>query len=176
MPEIGDFDFTRHWTDPDDFPTYVGSEEVVRADMQSLFDEIKIFFNSILLPAVNALTRGVITPGSVETTSIQDGAVTQAKMAEASVGGLQLVDGSISTNKLAAAAVTLEKLASSCVDTAQLINAAVKTAKIDNGAVTAEKLGSDVRPTHVGFVVGTGDPTQNPSLISNGQVYLKIEN
>ena len=175
MPTIGNLTFSKVWTNPDDFPTYEGSEVKVREDMQCLYDEIQLFLNGTLVPALNALIEGGYAPGAVDTAAIQDGAVTLAKMAADSVGGTQLVAGSVSSTKLADGAVALAKLADLCVSTAKLVDYCVTAAKIANGAVSAAKLGTDIVPENVGFVVGTGDPTEDPSLISEGQVYLKIE-
>lgn len=45
---IREFDYTKNWTDPNDFPTYEPDETKVRADMQVLYDEIKDFLNGPL--------------------------------------------------------------------------------------------------------------------------------
>lgn len=42
--------FTKSWTSSEDFPTYEPDETKVRADMQLLFDEIKNYINTTLLP------------------------------------------------------------------------------------------------------------------------------
>ena len=47
--------FTKDWTKPEDFSTVETNEERVRADQQLLFDEIKTFLNTKLIPALEAL-------------------------------------------------------------------------------------------------------------------------
>lgn len=172
---VSDLAFSKVWTNPDDFPTYEGSEVKVREDMQCLYDEIKQFLNGSLIPALNALIEGGYAPGAVDTAAIQDGAVTLAKMASDSVGSSQIVAGSVTSSKLADLAVTTAKLALLSVGTAQLADLAVTALKLADGSVSNAKLGTDIVPESVGFVVGTGDPTEDPSLISEGQVYLKLE-
>ena len=172
---VSDLAFSKVWTNPADFPTYEGSEAKVREDMQCLYDEIKQFLNGSLIPALNALIEGGYAPGAVDTAAIQDGAVTLAKMAADSVGSTQIVSGSVTTSKLGGLSVTQEKLALLCVGAAQLADYAVTALKLADGSVTNTKLGTDIVPESVGFVVGTGDPMTDPTLISEGQVYLKLE-
>lgn len=178
---ISDLVYQRVWTNREQFPTYEGSEDQVRLDLQYHPDAIKNFINDTLLPALNALIEGGYAPGAVDTAAIAPNAVTQAKLstvedeAGAAVGTNQIING----------AVTLLKMAANSVDNAQLVNGAVTllkmaidsvgTAQIIDGNVTAAKLGTDVVPESVGFVVGTGDPMTDPTLISEGQVYLKLE-
>ena len=47
--------FTKDWTKPEDFSTVETNEERVRADQQLLFDEIKTFLNTKLIPALEKL-------------------------------------------------------------------------------------------------------------------------
>lgn len=53
---IDELEFEKVWTDSDDFPTYEGSEEQVRADMQYHPDAIRDYINNVLLPALYAET------------------------------------------------------------------------------------------------------------------------
>lgn len=175
MPTIGNLTFPRVWTNPDDFPTYVGSEVTVREDMQCLYDVIQTFINGTLVPTINAILEESYSPGSVDTAAIQDAAVTLAKLASDSVDATKLAAGSVTTSKLADIAVTTAKLALLCVGTAQLADYAVTALKLADGSVGNAKLGADIVPESVGFVVGTGDPMTDPTLISEGQVYLKLE-
>jgi len=187
-PIESDFAYEKEWTDPVAFPTYEGSPEQVRADLQYHPDAVKDYVNTTLIPLINELVAAVnafmsltipdhsvvnaqlsritdeggaavdtdnIMLGAVDTAQLADGAVTFAKMGSNAVNTAQLVDG----------AVTLDKMGSNAVDTLQLVN----------GAVSGVKLGNDIVPQNVGFVIGTGDPSQNPGLLSNEQVYLKLE-
>ena len=61
--DIQEFNFTKNWTNPTDFPTYEESEERVRQDQQYLFDEIKKFINGTLIPK---LKEGALPPGGTE--------------------------------------------------------------------------------------------------------------
>lgn len=57
--------------------------------------------------------------------------------------------------------------------TASVGTNSVNTAAIQEHAVTAVKLGTDIKPEHVGIVMGTGTPTTASPIISPGQIYLK---
>lgn len=54
MP-LNKLNFTKDWTNPSDFPTVETNEEQVRADQQLLFNEIKVFLNNKLIPALESL-------------------------------------------------------------------------------------------------------------------------
>ena len=47
--------YSKEWTNPTDFPTVETDEAQVRADQQLLYDEIKTFLNTKLIPALEAL-------------------------------------------------------------------------------------------------------------------------
>ena len=89
LSPLESFDYTRDWTKPADFPTFEDVETVVRADMQFQPNELKTFINNVLvsfintelIPLVDALVSGTVTPDSVYTAAIQKGAVTLAKLA-----------------------------------------------------------------------------------------------
>lgn len=49
FPHLG---FTRSWENSKDYPTYEPNERVVRADMQSLHNEVRDYINDKLIPAV----------------------------------------------------------------------------------------------------------------------------
>ena len=52
---LNKLNFTKDWTNPSDFPTVETNEEQVRADQQLLFNEIKAFLNTKLIPALESL-------------------------------------------------------------------------------------------------------------------------
>lgn len=89
LSPLESFDYTRDWTKPADFPTFEDDETVVRADMQYQPDELKTFINNVLvsfintelIPLVDALVSGTVTPDSVYTAAIQNGSVTLTKLA-----------------------------------------------------------------------------------------------
>ena len=47
--------YSKEWTNPTDFPTVETDEAQVRADQQLLYDEIKTFLNTKLIPALENL-------------------------------------------------------------------------------------------------------------------------
>lgn len=139
MPIPTDFDYTRKWTNSDDFPTYEAEEAKVRADMQALFDQIRDALNALavaiiganipctpisggvadtvdgalaeLKAAVDAATTGTLPDGSIATVKLMDSAVTEAKLADDAVSEDKIVDGAVSGDKVAAGAVAPGKLA-----------------------------------------------------------------
>lgn len=178
---IGELSFDKVWTDPAQFPTYEGSEDQVRLDLQYHPDAIKGFINTYIIPALNEIIEGSYAPSSVGTAAIIDNNVTKAKLSTVNDEAGAAVD----TAQIAAGAITLLKMAQNSVGTDQLVGGAVTLAKMDSnsvdtaqlvgGSVTALKLGTDILPPNVGFVVGTDDPMENPSVLPVGKVYLKLE-
>lgn len=89
LSPLESFVYTRDWTKPADFPTFEDDETVVRADMQFQPNELKTFINNVLvsfintelIPLVDSLVSGTVTPDSVYTEAIQKGAVTLEKLA-----------------------------------------------------------------------------------------------
>lgn len=177
---IGELSFKKVWTNPTDFPTYEGSQEKVRSDMQYHPNVIKDFINTYIIPALNEIIEGSYAPSSVGTTAIIDKNVTKDKLSTVN----DPTGAAVDTDQIVNGAITLLKMALNSVDTDQLVDDAVTLAKMDSnsvgtdqivgGAVTADKLGSDIVPENVGFVVGTDDPLEYPDLISEGQVYLML--
>ena len=56
--------YSKDWTNPTDFPTVETDEAQVRADQQLLYDEIKTFLNTKLIPAAKAfqaIIKGTMT-------------------------------------------------------------------------------------------------------------------
>lgn len=69
--KITELRYTKDWTNPSDFPTYEPNETQVRADMQFLFNEIKHWLNTILVPAVKqAAQTGGGSGGSLSGTYV----------------------------------------------------------------------------------------------------------
>ena len=81
---------------------------------------------------------GVPDDDSVSTIKIQDGAVTNAKLA-GSIAGSQLLDATISTAKIADLAVTVGKLAGS-ITGSKLTNGTITSTQLADSAVTNAKL------------------------------------
>lgn len=74
---IKEFEFTKDWRNPADFPTYEGNEGNVRADLQWLFDEIKQYLNGELLPGIETpeLPAGGVKGQALMKLSSEDGDV-----------------------------------------------------------------------------------------------------
>lgn len=87
----------------------------------------------------------------LKTKYIQDGAVTEPKLANASVSAGKLQTNSVTNSKIANDAVSNLKIADDAVDSRTLANDAVQTANILNDAVTGPKilieLGGSLRGT-----------------------------
>lgn len=81
--------------------------------------------------------------GSVDTASIQDGAVTAAKIANQGLGANTLAAGAVTTAKIADAQITAAKIAAAGLTTNTLANFAVTTAKLNNASITSEKIAED---------------------------------
>jgi hypothetical protein len=141
MPIDTNFDYTRKWTNSDDFPTYEADEAKVRSDMQALFDQIRDALNALAqaISAVNipftpttgipdvsdvqaaieavqaqiaaAVLEGIVPDGTIATAKLADGAVTEPKLAEDAVTGEKIADGAVGGSKLAEGSVDSSKLA-----------------------------------------------------------------
>ena len=141
-------EFTKSWTEPDDFPTFEDSEEQVRSDMQLLFDECRDGVNRLAgeiraenipfqrSPGIDAVT--VQNALEVLRESIVD--ATMGELPDSSIVDGKLADGAVTEPKLADSAVTAAKIAGGAVRTEKLAPSAVSTEKLKNGAVTAEKV------------------------------------
>lgn len=126
------FDFTKNWENPADFPTYEENEEQVRADIQLLYDELKVGLNN-LMSELEKVTAGSSGAGSIgveplvslpgvanvmdaisaimeEMADIQAGAVLPNSVTET-----ELADDAVTTPKLNAGAVTTPKIANEAV-------------------------------------------------------------
>jgi hypothetical protein len=118
--------------------------------------------------------------GAIQTSNIQDGAVTSAKIAtggiatvdmeDGSVTSLKIANGGVATADIADGAIKTEKIAAGAVATADLADAAVTTAKIADANVTSGKLATDISITNLAY---TGTLTGGTGVINlgSGQVY-----
>lgn len=131
LSPLGSFDYTRDWTKPADFPTFEDDETVVRADMQFQPNELKTFINNVLvsfintelIPLVDALVSGTVTPDSVYTAAIQKAAVTLEKLASdvtaKALGAPDKVNG-VAPDTSGNITITGEKIAMSASDATTL--------------------------------------------------------
>ncbi len=109
---------------------------------------------------VTAGGLATLTAQSIDTSNLQDAAITESKLADGAVTTLKIAANTVATNqlinnaittakindlavttgKLADLAVTLDKLATDSVDTSKLVNASVDTSKLANVSVSTAKL------------------------------------
>jgi hypothetical protein len=74
---------------------------------------------------------------------IEDGSVTNVKIANGAVTNVKIANNAVDTTQLADGAVTSDKIADGAIHTAQLASEAVADGNIAGGAVTAYALGND---------------------------------
>lgn len=155
-------EFTKNWTNPEDFPTFEDNEAQVRADIQLLFDQCRDGINRLAeevtaenvpfrrSPGIDAVTvqnalevlRDEIT--GVTLGQLPDGSVTGAKLENGSVTGEKLAGGSVTREKLTGGSVTEEKIAEGSVTEGKLADGSVTKAKLAPDALTGKAdLGSD---------------------------------
>ena len=86
-----------------------------------------------------AVTEEKIGDNAVITRTIQDGAVTQPKMAPNSVGGPNIVDGAVITSKIQDLNVTNQKIADDGVTTEKILGGTIQFSDIgQNGAASGQ--------------------------------------
>lgn len=148
MPIDTSFDYTRKWTNSDDFPTYEADEAKVRSDMQALFDQIRDALNALAQAIDAANIPFTPIPDVLSSTNLQD-AIEEVQAQIADVVLSQIPDGTITTAKLADGAVTEPKLADDAVTGEKIADGAVGGSKLADGVVDSTKLAL----TDGGFVV-----------------------
>lgn len=149
--EIPKLKFTKLWTNHDDFPTVETREEVVRSDMQLLFNEIRDYLNTTLSGVVAAVSDkvagllgdsgakqiGFTATERIDKYNVQDAIEdVQAQLVSVSQGAV--ADGAVTAQKLADSAVTAQKLADGAVGTAALAPDAVTADKLAMSAVDTD--------------------------------------
>lgn len=84
-----------------------------------------------------------IDNNAVTTAKILDANVTTAKLAANAVSAAKLADGAVGTAKIADGAVTTAKIADSSINAAKIIDGTVGTAELATDAVTAAKIAAN---------------------------------
>lgn len=119
MSYLEKLEFSKDWTDAEDFPTYEPDESQVRADLQLLHNEAKAAINALVdklesaefashlavsaegMTATNlaaALAEILATAKAAQAGTIVDGTVTEAKLAAALVQKINSIDVTYSMN------------------------------------------------------------------------------
>lgn len=65
-------EFTKNWTDSDDFPTFVENEAQVRADMQELHTQMQNYINNVLTPELDAALSSKVTRAGLSLTAVNN--------------------------------------------------------------------------------------------------------
>lgn len=196
--EIPKLKFTKLWTNHDDFPTVETREEVVRSDMQLLFNEIRDYLNTTLSGVVSTIGDtltalqgktgagriGFTKTAAIDQENVQDAIeCVQAQLVNVSQGGIadgavtaqKLADGAIGTAAIADAAVTYDKIKDKAVGSAKLADNAVSERKIATNAVQERQIfDGSVTEGKIGYGAVTAnkisDGAVGSSKIANGAV------
>lgn len=161
--EIPKLKFTKLWTNHDDFPTVETREEVVRSDMQLLFNEIRDYLNTTLSGVVSTIGDtltalqgkagagriGFTKTAAIDRENVQDAIecvqkqlvnVSQGGIADGAVTAEKIADGAVGTDAIADAAVTYDKIKDKAVGSAKLADNAVSAKKIATNAVQERQI------------------------------------
>lgn len=161
--EIPKLKFTKLWTNHDDFPTVETREEVVRSDMQLLFNEIRDYINGTLSGVVSTIGDtltalqgkagagriGFTRTAAIDRDNVQDAIErVQEQLVEVSQGGI--ADGAVTSEKVAAGAIGTAAIADAAVTYDKIKDKAVGSAKLADNGVSAKKIASDaVQERHI---------------------------
>ena len=161
--EIPKLKFTKLWTNHDDFPTVETREEVVRSDMQLLFNEIRDYINATLSGVGSTLGDtltalqgkagagriGFTKTAAIDRENVQDAIeCVQAQLVNVSQGGI--ADGAVTSEKVAAGAIGTAAIADAAVTYDKIKDKAVGSAKLADNGVSAKKIASNaVQERHI---------------------------
>jgi hypothetical protein len=101
-----------------------------------------------------AVDNAKIANLSISSAKIQDLAVTDAKINDAAITTAKIGNAAITTAKIGNAAITTAKIGDAAITTAKIANLAVDTLQIADGAITVSAFGSDNGFTRF-FTAGT---------------------
>lgn len=102
MASINELEYTKDWTDRDDFPTKEYAESQVRADIQYLFDEIRSYINTTLVPLLGQHSDQIAKLGG-------GGEVGHDTIADNAIQENNILDGSVTTEKIAEGSITPDR-------------------------------------------------------------------
>lgn len=154
--DIPKLKFSKLWTNREDFPTVEPREEVVRSDMQLLFNEIRDYLNTTLSGAISTLGDtlaalqgksgagriGFLKTAAIDRENVQDAIeCVQAQLVSVSQGGI--ADGGVTSAKIAPGAVDTAALANTAVTYDKIKDKAVGSAKLADNAVSAQKIATN---------------------------------
>lgn len=154
--DIPKLKFSKLWTNREDFPTVEPREEVVRSDMQLLFNEIRDYLNTTLSGAVSTLGDtlaalqgksgagriGFLKTAAIDRENVQDAIeCVQAQLVSVSQGGI--ADGAVTPEKVATGAIGTAAIADAAVTYDKIKDKAVGSAKLADNAVSAKKIASN---------------------------------
>lgn len=161
--EIPKLKFTKLWTNHDDFPTVETREEVVRSDMQLLFNEIRDYINTTLSGVVSTIGDtltalqgkagagriGFTRTAAIDRDNVQDAIeCVQEQLVNVSQGGI--ADGAVTSEKVAAGAIGTAAIADAAVTYDKIKDKAVGSAKMADNAVSAKKIAPNaVQERHI---------------------------
>lgn len=161
--EIPKLKFTKLWTNHDDFPTVETREEVVRSDMQLLFNEIRDYINETLSGVVSTIGDtltalqgkagagriGFTRTAAIDRENVQDAIeCVQEQLVDVSQGGI--ADGAVTSEKVAKGAIDTAAIADAAVTYDKIKDKAVGSAKLADNGVSAKKIASDaVQERHI---------------------------
>ncbi len=154
--EIPKLKFTKLWTNHDDFPTVETREEVVRSDMQLLFNEIRDYLNTTLSGVVSTIGDtltalqgkagagriGFTKTAAIDRENVQDAIeCVQAQLVNVSQGGI--ADGAVTPEKVATGAIGTAAIADAAVTYDKIKDKAVGSAKLADNAVSSQKIATN---------------------------------
>lgn len=154
--EIPKLKFTKLWTNHDDFPTVETREEVVRSDMQLLFNEIRDYINATLSGVVSTIGDtltalqgkdgagriGFRKTAAIDRENVQDAIeCVQEQLVNVSQGGI--ADGAVTSEKVATGAIGTAAIADAAVTYDKIKDKAVGSAKLADNAVSAQKIATN---------------------------------
>lgn len=119
------------------------------ANKQNITDESLATIAKTIVGAINEVYKGGLEDASIATNKIEDGAVTEDKLASQSVSSKKIKDATIGASKLGAKSVTEPKLND------------VLTAKVNNNVKTVEQTLTDAELRQVSMNLKFRDSYQN---------------